>query len=1063
MIKKIISTSLENRFFVILIYSIIVMLGLFTIKRINIDAIPDLSDVQVIVYTSYPGQSPQVVEDQITYPLSSSLLSVPGSKVIRSYSFFGLSLIYVLFEEGTDLYFARSRVLEYLNYANQFLPKDVRPQIGPPATGVGWVYMYALVDTSGKYDLQQLRTLQDWFLRYEFASIDGVAEVASGGGFVKQYFVEPYPEKMILNNLDIEDLRMAIEKNNRDVGGDVIQSGESEYMVISKGYIRNENDLKNISVKTNPEAGNSIKIGDIANVYNGPASRRGVIEWNGIGEAVTGIIIAGYGENTLQVIDKVKKKLDEIKPLLPEGIEIIPAYDRSKLIYRAIRNISQKLIEEMIVVGIVIFIFLLHFRSSFVAFIALPVGVLTSLMIMYFLNIQANIMSLGGIAIAIGVMVDASVVLVENLHKHLEKDQNLNFLDLVQKSSYEVGPSLFYSLVIITLSFLPILLLTGESGKLFKPLAFTKTFAMASASIIAITLIPVLMFYFVKGNIKNENENPISKISMKIYEPFLIYCLNHKEKTILFSIVFVIITLIPIFGIPHPMKEEYLIRPIGGEFMPPLEEGDILYMPTTQPAISIEKAREILQITDQLIKEVPEVETVLGKIGRIESATDPAPLNMIETTIQLKPKAEWRNGVTIETIIQELNEKVNIPGLVNSWTYPIRTRIDMLSTGFKTPLGIKILGNDYHQLMEISLKIESILNSLPETQSAYAEKITGGRYIYIHIRRNELVRHGLSVQDVQNHIDMLLGGMVVSTTVEGIERYPIVIRYPRELRDTIEKIENLWISIPGEKKKYIPLSQIADISVQDGVMEFRSENARRSVYIYIELKEGFDMSNFVAKAQKLIHQSIANGEIKIPIGTSIIWSGQYEKLEASRKQIFYSAILTIIVIFFLLFFHFRNFYEIFIVFSTLFFALTGGIWLIYFLGYNRSIATDTGFIALSGLGIETSIVMIVYLKNSLQSFLNQMEGRLTSAQIREAILHGSLLRLRPKLMTVITTILGLIPILWSTEEGSTIMKSLAIPMIGGLFTSTILTLIIIPVVYEYLSIHSKKFLNAIQK
>lgn len=1070
MIKKIIEFSLKNQIFIFIIMGLILLVGIYTVPRIPVDAIPDLSEVQVIIFTDYPGQSPQIVEDQITYPLASAMLSVPYAKTVRGFSMFGFSMIYVIFEEGTDLYYARSRVLEYLNYASQYLPKGVIPQIGPDATGVGWIYMYVLKDRSNKYDLQQLRSLQDWFLKYELLSLDGVSEIASLGGFVKQYYIEPNPHQMLLRDIHLDDIQTAIQKNNMDVGGGVLETAETEYIIRGMGYIQSLNDIKNIPIRGNSKEGNSITIGEIANIYIGPASRRGIAEWNGEGEVVAGIVIARMGVNTLEVIERVEKKLNELKPLLPDGVEIIPAYNRAKLIKRAINNITQKIIEEMIVVVLITIVFLLHFRSSLVAVFTLPLGILASLITMYFLKINANIMSLGGIAIAIGVMVDASVVLVENLHKHLEKDKdpyNSNhFINIVKQSSIEVGPSIFYSLVIVTLSFLPILLLKGESGKLFGPLAITKTFAMGYASILAITVIPVLMYRFVKGHISKEEENPISQFLIKIYKPILKYALEKKYKVLAISILFTLISFIPIFGIPN-FRGGYLLKPIGGEFLPPLNEGDLLYMPTTLPGISITTAKQLLQKTDQLIKEIPEVYTVLGKIGRAETATDPAPLTMIETTIQLKPKSEWRKGMTIEKIIDELDKKIQIPGIANAWTFPIRTRINMLSTGIKTPIGIKLLGTDLKQLNETATFIEAKLKKFPGTLSIVSERATGGRYINIKIKREELKRYSLSIEDVQNHIQTFLGGMVVSTTIEGNERYSIVIRYPRELRDNPDKIKNLWISKPKEEtiengtssfmnfQTSIPLSQIADIFIEDGPVEIKSENARKTLWIYIDLQEGYDIQSYVEQAKKYINQAIAKKEIPFYNGMSIIWSGQYEQIEKVKDQLIFASFLTITSIVFLLYLHFRNWTETFLIMISVVFALTGGIWFMFFAGYNRSVATDIGFLALGGLAAETGIVMLSYLDNAKKKFQEKFLN-IDSEIIREFVIEGAVMRVRPKMMTVLTTIIGLVPILWSDEAGSEIMKRLAVPMIGGLITSTILTLIIIPVLYETIEVYLRK-------
>jgi Cu(I)/Ag(I) efflux system membrane protein CusA/SilA len=802
LIVKLIEASLKNRFLVVLFGLATIFSGIFAVLNIPIDAIPDLSDVQVIVLTEYPGQAPQVVEDQITYPLTSAMLAVPYAKVVRGYSFFGFSLVYVIFEDGTDLYWARSRVLEYLNFAAGRLPAQVKPQLGPDATGVGWVYIYTLSDPTGRHNLQELRSLQDWTLKYELASLKGVAEVASLGGFVKQYQVEVDPTKLLLHDISLQRLRSQLARSNTDTGGRLIEMGETEFMVRGLGYIKSIRDIEQVVLKVNSD-GNPITIGDVAHVQIGPDIRRGLADWNGEGETVAGIVIIRFGENALEVIERVKKRLGELEATLPEGVEVTTAYDRSKLINKAVSNITWKLLEEMLVVALVTMLFLLHARSALVAIVTLPIGVLASLFLMYLLDINANIMSLGGIAIAVGVMVDAAIVMVENLHKHLERENALvraggdpvPHLEIVRRSAVEVGPALFYSLLIITVSFLPVLVLTGQSGRLFTPLALTKTFAIGFAAFVAVTIIPVLMSWFVRGHIRSEKENPISRVLIRAYHPIIEFVLSNKRPVVLGALAFLLVTLIPMKGIPNP-GGGYLIRPIGGEFMPPLNEGDLLYMPTTLPGLSITKARELLQRTDAIIKEFPEVEKVLGKIGRAQTATDPAPLTMMETHIMLKDQSEWRDGMTIEKLILELNNSIKFPGVTNAWTYPIRTRIDMLSTGIKTPVGIKLLGDDLEKLSRFGADIEAALRDFPGTASIISERVTGGKYVDYDINRTEAARYGLTVGDIQDTIMTAVGGMQVTETVEGLARYPVNVRYPREYRDSIEKLDDIWVSTP---------------------------------------------------------------------------------------------------------------------------------------------------------------------------------------------------------------------------------------------------------------------------
>lgn len=1055
MIAKLIEGSLNNKFLVVLFAIALICGGLFAIKNIPIDAIPDLSDVQVIVYTEYSGQAPQVVEDQVTYPLTSSMLGVPYAKSVRGYSFFGFSLVYIIFEDGTDLYWARSRVLEYLNFASGRLPANVKPQLGPDATGVGWVYMYTVQDTSGNYNLQELRSIQDWTIRYELQSLQGVSEVASVGGYVKQYQIEVDPTKLLLHEISLNNLRQKLSRSNIDVGGRLIEMGETEYMVRGIGYIKNVEDIRSVVLKVDKE-GNPITIGDIANVHIGPEIRRGIAELNGEGEIVAGIVMIRFGENALEVIDRVKKRIQEIKPSLPKGVVIKDSYDRSNLIKKAVKNISWKLVEEMGVVALVIIVFLLHARSALVAILTLPIGVLASIFLMYILNINANIMSLGGIAIAIGVMVDASVVMVENLHKHLEKDHGLPHKEIVRRSAVEVGPALFYSLLIITVSFLPVLVLEEQSGRLFKPLAITKTFSMAFASIIAVTIIPVLMSWFVKGHIKSENENPISRFLIQKYKPIIHFALTQKKVVLILTTVFLLITLVPVKGIPN-FKGGYFVKPIGGEFMPPLNEGDLLYMPTTLPGLSITKAKELLQKTDAIIKEFPEVKEVLGKIGRAETATDPAPLTMIETTIMLKDKSEWRDGMTIDKLIKELDKAIQFPGLTNAWTYPIRTRIDMLSTGIKTPVGIKLLGDNLGELSNFGSQIEGVLSGFPGTASIVSERVTGGNYIDFKIDRDQAARYGLTVGDIQDTIMTAIGGMNVTQTVEGLARYPVNIRYPREYRDDISKLRNIYINLPNGA--YIPITQVADIQITGGPPGIKTENARKTAWIFIDLKQGKDVASYVEEAKEFIQDKIDKNEIQVPEGVSIQWSGQYEYMVRAAKRLTIAGIITLTVVMLLLFFHFGNLTETFIIMVSLVFAVTGGIWLMYVFGYNRSVATDVGFIALAGLAAETGIVMLLYLDEVFQRY--KKEQRLNTVEdIRRAVIEGAVDRVRPKIMTVATTLIGLIPIMWATESGSRVMKRLATPMIGGLITSTVLTLILIPLVYEALQIYHLKKGNA---
>ncbi len=1024
MIEKIIEKSINNRFLVIIFTAIVAALGLYAMFNTPVDAIPDLSDVQVIIFTEYPGQAPQVVEDQVTYPLTSAMLAVPYAKTVRGYSFFGLSFVYVIFEDGTDLYWARSRVLEYLNYVSGKLPKGVTPTLGPDATGVGWVYEYVL-DGGNKYDLQQLRSIQDWYLRYELTSVPGVAEVASIGGYVKQYQVKLDPNKLQAYHIPIQKVRKAIQRSNNDVGGRLVEMGETEFMVRGLGYIKSIHDLENIPVGVD-QNGTPILIKNLGYVTIGPELRRGLADWNGEGEVVGGVIVMRSGENALKTIERVKEKLKELKKGLPEGVTIKTAYDRSGLIQRAIDNLSWKLIEELLVVALVSIIFLLHFRSAFVALFTLPMGILISFLIMYYQGINANIMSLGGIAIAIGAMVDASIVMIENAHKHIERDKGKkSHWEIIAASSKEVGPALFYSLLIITLSFLPVFSLQAQEGRLFKPLAFTKTYAMAGAAILAITIVPVLMGYFVRGKIRSEEKNPVSRFLISIYQPIIHWVLRFRWLTLGIATVILLITILP-------------LRRIGSEFMPPLNEGDLLYMPTTDPGISITKAKELLQQTDKIIKSFPEVEHVFGKIGRAETATDPAPLSMIETTITLKPKSEWRPGMTLNKLIKEMDAAIQFPGLTNAWTMPIKTRIDMLSTGIKTPVGIKIMGPDLKVLSQLGQKIATVLKDVPGTQSVFPDKTVGGYYLDFKINRQEAARYGLTTGDVEDVIQLAIGGMNVSYTVEGLQRYPINIRYMRELRDNIPDLKRVMVPTPTGTQ--IPLEYVADISIKKGPPVIKSENARRSAWLYVDLRD-IDVGTYVKKAKKVV-----DAKIQFPEGYNIIWSGQYEYMERANKRLNLVVPITLIIIFLLLYFNFKNFTESMLVLLSLPFALVGGIWFMYVLGYNFSVAVGVGFIALSGLAAETGVVMLVYLDNAYKD--RKQKGQMRSMKdLYQAIIEGAVERVRPKLMTVTTTMVGLLPILWGTGAGSQTMKRIAAPMVGGMVSSTVLTLLVIPVLY----------------
>lgn len=1164
MIAKIIELCCRNRFLVLMMTGFIILGGFWAVANIRLDAIPDLSDAQVIVFTEYPGQAPQVVEDQVTYPLTTAMLAVPQAKVVRGYSFFGFSFVYIIFEDGTDLYWARSRVLEYLNYVSGRLPKGVNPVLGPDATGVGWVYEYALKNgyycpehpkgqlhhssepdlwykerdeapenlrhelervrifpegglcpwdkknelVLAEYDLSELRSMQDWYLRYEMTAVDGVAEIASIGGFVRQYQVSVDPDRLLAYNIPLEHIRMAIKKANNDVGGRLLEMSETEYMVRGRGYVselstkqidtaresgeylgrtrarQGIKDLEKVVVKATAK-GDPVYLRDVATIQLGPEIRRGLAEQDGEGEVVGGIVIMRFGENALDVIRKTKEKLEELKLGLPAGVDIVPEYDRSTLIESAVDNLQEKLIEELLVVALVCCIFLLHFRSSFVAVFVIPTAVLASLIAMHVLGMNANIMSLGGLAIAIGAMVDSSVVMVENAHKHYERYKGKKpHFDIILDSAKEVGPTLFFSLLIITVSFVPIFVLGEQSGRLFKPLAYTKTFAICAAAILSITVVPTLMIWFIRGRIPSEQTNPISRILQRVYNPFFWLALKGKFLTMLIALVLIASSILPlqeyVFGsqvIGDKIPWLKLDRQIGSEFMPPLNEGDLLYMPTTDPGVSITKAREILQQTDALISSFPEITRVFGKIGRAETATDPAPLSMIETTITLeKDKSKWRKRrferpfaflpsfaktytgltyfwpeerpITVDELIYGynegqkhipgLNDVVSFPGLTNAWTMPIKTRTDMLSTGIKTPVGIKIMGDDLDTLGALAERVASEARNLPGTLSAYPEKTVGGNYVDFDIDRDEVARYGLSVDAVQQVILTALGGMNITWTVEGLERYPINLRYKRELRDNLPALRRTLVSTPSGAQ--VPLAQLANIRIHKGPPAIKSENARKTAWIYVDLTTK-DVGGWVDKAQKVI-----NDKVELPPGYSIVWSGQYEYIQAANQRLAIAVPCVFVIIILLLYISHGSWFDTAVVLLAVPFSLIGAVWFMYLAGYNMSLAVWVGLIALAGLDAETGMVMLLYLHNSYDDF--KARGQMNNMKDLAAAIHeGAVLRIRPKTMTVMTTMLGLVPILIGTQTGSDVMKRMAAPMFGGLLSSFAMELLVYPVIF----------------
>ncbi|SQI36160.1 Cation efflux system protein CusA [Leminorella richardii] len=1036
MIEWIIRRCVANRFLVLMGILFLGVWGSWTIVNTPVDALPDLSDVQVIVKTSYPGQAPQLVENQVTYPITTTMLSVPGAKTVRGFSSFGDSYVYVIFEDGTDLYWARSRVLEYLNQVQGKLPQGVTSEIGPDATGVGWIFEYALVDRTGKHDLVELRSLQDWFLKFELKTIPNVAEVASVGGVVKQYQIIVNPHRLAQYGVTLPDIKQAVSTANQEAGGASVEMAEAEYMVRASGYLQSLDDFNHIVLKSD-EKGVPVYLQDVARVQVGPEMRRGIAELNGEGEVAGGVILLRSGENARQVIDAVKAKLEALKSSLPEGVEIVTTYDRSQLIDRAIDNLTYKLLEEFLVVALVCALFLWHVRSALVAIISLPLGLCIAFIVMRFQGLNANIMSLGGIAIAIGAMVDAAIVMIENAHKKIEKwehdhpEQPLQGAErwrVITDASVEVGPALFISLLIITLSFIPVFTLEGQERRLFGPLAFTKTYAMAGAAALAIMAVPVLMGYWIRGKIPAESRNPLNRLLIKGYHPFLLAVL-HRPRTTL------VIALLSLATIAWPLGK------IGGEFLPSIDEGDLLYMPSTLPGISASQSAALLQTTDKLIKTVPEVDTVFGKVGKAETATDSAPMEMIETTIRLKPKSEWRPGMTIEKIIDELDATVRLPGLANLWIPPIRNRIDMLSTGVKSPIGIKVSGTSLKDIDEAARQIESLVKQVPGVTSALAERLEGGRYIDVDIKRQQAARYGMSVADVQLFISSAVGGAMIGDTVEGIARYPINVRYPQSFRDSPQALRQLPILTPS--KQQITLGDVADVRVVSGPPMLKTENARPASWIYIDARDR-DMVSVVNDMRTLIQQ-----EIKLKPGTSVSFTGQFELLERANQKLKLMVPTTLVIIFVLLYLAFRRFGEALLIITSIPFALTGGIWFLYAMGFNFSVATGTGFIALAGLAAEFGVVMLMYLRHAIEEH-PELENPSTFSEsaLDDALYHGAVLRVRPKAMTVATIVAGLLPILWGSGAGSEVMSRIAAPMIGGMITAPLLSMFAIPAAYK---------------
>ena len=1030
MLSKISDWSARNRVLVLLATLFLTLGGIFAVVKTPLDALPDLSDVQVIVYTEFPGQAPQVVEDQVTYPLTTAMLSVPKSKVVRGFSFFGASFVYVIFEDGTDIYWARSRVLEYLNFAAGRMPKGVTPALGPDATGVGWVYQYALV--AKNKTLAELRTIQDWYLRYQLAKAHGVAEVASIGGFVQTYQVTVDPIKLRAYGIPLNKVSQTIRDSNRDVGGRAIEMAETEYMVRGKGYLRGASDIENLVLKS--EKGTPVLVRDIARVELVPDERRGITELNGEGEVVSGIAMARYGQNALEVISNIKDRIAEVSAGLPEGVSIIPVYDRSDLIHRAIETLKHTLFEESLIVAAVCVIFLLHVRSALVAILMLPVGVLIAFVAMRLLGMNSNLMSLGGIAIAIGAMVDAAIVMIENAHKHIERlkpgHTRSERAEAIVSACKEVGPALFFSLLIITVSFLPVFTLESQEGRLFSPLAYTKTFSMAGAAILSVTLVPVLMMLFIRGPVMPEARNPVNRFLIWVYRPIIAWVMRWKKVTIALALLSIAVSFYP-------------ASQLGSEFMPTLNEGTLLYMPSSLPAMSITKAAELLQTQDKIIKSFPEVASVYGKAGRANTATDPAPTEMFETVINLKPESEWRAGLTTDKLIAELDQALQFPGVSNAWTMPIKARIDMLSTGIRTPIGIKVFGKDLSEMERLAKEIEAVVKTVPGTSSAFAERITGGFYINIEPDRQALARYGLAVGELQDVIGTALGGEMVTTTVEGRERFGVTVRYPRELRANPQQIAS-EILVPTMGGAMIPLGQVAKVEIAKGAPSIRTENALLSTYIYVDIRDR-DIGSFVKEARAAV-----NAQVKFPSGYYATWSGQFESMERAIEKMKIVVPVTLLIIFLLLYLNFRRLTETLIVMLSVPFALVGGVWLMWLLGYNLSVAVAVGFIALAGVAAETGVVMLIYLDHAWETAQKQCaeQGKATGMEeLYGAVMEGAVERVRPKMMTVVAIMAGLLPILWRTGTGSEVMSRIAAPMVGGMVSSTVLTLAVIPAIY----------------
>ena len=1030
MIAALIRWSIGNRFLVLIGTLLLTGWGVYSVARTPLDAIPDLSDTQVIIRTLYPGQAPQVVEDQVTYPLTTTMLSVPGAKTVRGYSFFGDSFVYILFEDGTDLYWARSRVLEYLSQVQGRLPPAAKPQLGPDATGVGWVYEYALIDRTGAHDLAQLRTLQDWFLKFELKSVPGVAEVASVGGYVNQYQVVLDPQRLRAFGITQKTVAEAIRAANNETGGSVLELGEAEYMVRAGGYLKSLDDFRSIPLSVSA-TGTPVTLGEVAAVQRGPELRRGISELNGEGEATGGIIVMRTGANALEVIRAVKARLETLKGGLPQGVDIVPVYDRSALILRAVDNLSYKLVEEFLVVALVCAVFLFHLRSALVAIVALPLGVLAAFVVMRAQGINANLMSLGGIAIAIGAMVDAAVVMIENAHKKIEHaPPGADRVQLITEAALEVGPALFFSLLIITLSFVPVFTLEAQEGKLFAPLAYTKTYAMAAAAGLSVTLVPVLMVLFIRGRIAREEDNPLNRWLIALYKPLLARVLAHPKATLAGAFILLLLTLWP-------------VARLGSEFMPPLDEGDLLYMPTALPGLSAAKAAELLQLSDRIIKRFPEVATVFGKAGRAETATDPAPLEMLETTIQLRPKSEWRAGVTTDKLIAELDAALQIPGMANVWVQPIRNRIDMQATGIKSPVGIKIAGADLKTIERIGQQIESVVKQVPGASSVFAERLTGGRYVQVDIDRLAAARYGLNIAEVQELIGYAVGGDNIGETIEGRTRFPINLRYPRELHDSVEKLRQLPIVTAGGAQ--LTLGTVAGIRIEDGPPMLKSENARLSGWVYVDIR-GRDLGGFVRAAQRAVAE-----QVQLPPGYSVAWSGQFEYLERAAQKLRVVVPFTLLIILVLLYLAFRNPGEALLVMAAVPFALVGGFWLIYLLGHNLSIASAVGFIALAGVAAEFGVVMLIYLDQALR----RHGGAVDEQTLKDAITEGAVLRVRPKAMTVAVIVAGLLPLFFGSGSGSEVMQRIAAPMIGGMITAPLLSLFVIPAAYYLMKLRRR--------